>query len=175
MQYLFVDVLGENGWSGPGRNKDIALNVLLQDNDLSVQVPWYESNVSNKSLLENRSSRSSYTKIMVLLFIDRKVGPIGPGRINMGNKDIALNVLLQDNDMRVQVPWYKRNVCNKSLLENRSSRSSFAKIMVTLFINRKVGPVGPCKINVRNVDTTSSVLFWILICVLSFHWINKMF
>ena len=52
---------------------------------------------------------------------------------------------------------------------------SDAKILVTLFIDRKVGPVGPGKTNVRNVDNTSSVLFWILICVPSFHWINKMF
>ena len=44
---------------------------------------------------------------MFTLFIDRKMGPVGPGRINMRNKDTTLNVLLQDNDMSAQVPWYK--------------------------------------------------------------------
>ena len=42
---------------------------------------------------------------MMTLFIDRKVGPVGPGRINMRNKDTTLNVLLKDNDMSAQVPW----------------------------------------------------------------------
>ena len=44
---------------------------------------------------------------MLTLFIDRKVGPVGPGRINMRNEEATLNVLLQDNDMTAQVPWYK--------------------------------------------------------------------
>ena len=94
---------------------------------------------------------------MVTLFIGRKI--VGPGRINMKNKDSTSNVLVQDNDMSVQVPWYSSNVRNKSLLENRSSRSSYAKIMVTLFIDRKVGPVGPGWINMRNKDSYSSLLF----------------
>ena len=82
-----------------------------------------KSHVRNKSLLENRSSRSSDVKIMVTLFIDRKVGPFGPGRINMRNKDAALNVLLQDNDMSAQVPWYKA--------------------MSITIVCWKIGPVGP--------------------------------
>ena len=105
MQSLFVDVLGETDWSGSGRtkmrNKDITLNVLLQDNDMSAQVPWYKSNVGNKNLLEKRSSRSGYAKIMATLFIDRKVGC----RINIRKKNTFLNVLLQDNDISALVPY----------------------------------------------------------------------
>ena len=66
-----------------------------------------KSHVRNKSLLDNRSSRFRDVKIMVTLYIDRKVGPFGPGRINMRNKDTTLNVLLQDNDTSAQVPWNK--------------------------------------------------------------------
>ena len=84
------------------RNKDITFCVLLQDNDMSAQVPCYRSNVRNKSLLENRSSRSSDAKIMVTLCIDRKIGPVGPGRINMRNKDTTLNGLFQDMSAQVQ-------------------------------------------------------------------------
>ena len=58
-------------------------------------------------MLENRPSRSSYAEKMATIFIDRKIGHVGPGRINMRNKDIPLNVLLQDNDRSTQVPQYK--------------------------------------------------------------------
>ena len=105
------------------RNKDITTYVLVQDSDVSAQVPWYRSNFCNKSLLENRSSRSGYAKIMLALFIDRREGPVGPGWINIRNKDTTLNVLLQDNDMSAQVPWFKAMFATK--------------------VCWKIGPLGP--------------------------------
>ena len=86
------------------RNKDIVLKVPLQDNDMRAQVLKYKSHISKQSKLENKSSRSSYAEKMGTIFIERKIGPVGPGKINMSNKDIASILLLQDNDMSAQVP-----------------------------------------------------------------------
>ena len=57
-----------------------------------------------QKFVETWSSRYSNAEIMVTIFIKGKNGPVGPGRINMRSKDIALNVLLQDNGMSAQVP-----------------------------------------------------------------------
>ena len=50
---------------------------------------------------------------MVTIFIDRKVGPVGPGWKNMRNNDTTLDVLLQDNNMSAQVLWLKAMFATK--------------------------------------------------------------